>query len=315
MHRCKTEWADYLWNPVTGCLNECEYCNTRKMALQQCGDHRLHMTTGKRWKDTDIFLLETPFWTHNGRSLPFPYGYHPTFHQYRMNNLSLRKRGAKIFVCAMGELFGDWIPDELIELVFAECEKYPQHTYFFLTKNPVRYLRLARAGKLPMRANMWYGTTVPTEETEYFYAEGYKVWINIEPLHGSFSIPRDLPVDWVVIGAETKARKEPVIPERDWVYDIMQICESKEIPCFMRNNLAELMGDDFTQIYPDILTVPPELTIRQRAFLVNTCGFCKREMPKKEMHTLSIRKGKRGASRTIGWLCDDCIEKLRQKME
>lgn len=315
MHRCKIEWVDYLWNPITGCLNKCEYCNARKRAMQQCGDHRLHMTTGKRWKDTDIFCLEKPFEARNDRSLPFPYGYHPTFHQYRIGNLASRKRGARILVCAMGELFGDWIPDELIELIFAECEKYPQHTYFFLTKNPVRYLRLAQAGKLPKKDNMWYGTTVPTETTEFFYAEGYKVFLNIEPLHGGFEKPKDLPVDWVIIGAEAKAQRNPVVPKREWVYDIMKACESRQIPYFMRDNLADLMGNDFTQIYPDILTVKPELTIKQRALLVSTCGFCKREMPKKEMHTLSVRKGRDGANRVLGFLCDECIENLRQKME
>lgn len=315
MHRCSIEWLDYVWNPITGCLNSCEYCSARKQSLQQCGDRRLNMSSAKRWKDTEIFYLEKPFGARSGRSLVFPYGYAPTFHEYRMDNLTRRKVGARILVGSMGEMFGDWVPDELIERVFAECAKYPQHTYFFLTRNPARYLKLAEAGKLPKRDNMWYGTTVPTEETEYFFADGYKVYINIEPLLGDFSFPRNLRVDWVIVGAEVKVRKQPVIPQKEWVYSIIQACESHGIPLFMRNSLAELMGADFMQVYPDILTVKPELTIKQKERLLDACGFCKQNMPKMEMNTITVRKGRHGQNKTLGFLCDACMEKLRKKME
>lgn len=315
MHKCKIEWADCVWNPITGCQNNCEYCIARKQSLQQCGDRRLNMATAKKWNGTDIFHLEKPFGARNGHFLSFPYGYAPTFHEYRMDNLSTRKTGAKILVGSMGEMFGDWIPDELLEMVFAECEKYPQHTYFFLTKNPARYLRLAQDGKLPKRDNMWYGTTVPTGDTEFFFAYEYKTYINIEPMLGDFPFPQDLRVDWVIVGAEIKARKNPVVPKKEWVTSLIQACDSHGVPLFMRNNLADLMGNDFMQVFPDILTVKPELTIRQKKLLVDVCGFCKREMPKKEMHTITVRKGKYGQNKTIGFLCDGCIEELRKKME
>ena len=115
MHRCSIEWLDYVWNPITGCLNSCEYCSARKQSLQQCGDRRLNMSSAKRWKDTEIFYLEKPFGARSGRSLAFPYGYAPTCHEYRMDNLTRRKVGARILVGSMGEMFGDWVPDELIE--------------------------------------------------------------------------------------------------------------------------------------------------------------------------------------------------------
>lgn len=31
MNKTKIDWADYTWNPVTGCLNTCEYCYAGKM--------------------------------------------------------------------------------------------------------------------------------------------------------------------------------------------------------------------------------------------------------------------------------------------
>ena len=32
MKKTKIEWADYTWNPVSGCLHGCEYCYARKIA-------------------------------------------------------------------------------------------------------------------------------------------------------------------------------------------------------------------------------------------------------------------------------------------
>jgi protein gp37 len=63
-----------------------------------------------------------------------------------------------VFVGSMGDLFGDWVPDEWVEAVFVACAKAPQHTYVFLTKNPKRYLRLGESGRLPSHHR--YGSTV-----------------------------------------------------------------------------------------------------------------------------------------------------------
>ena len=32
MNKTKIEWCDRTWNPVTGCLHECEYCYARRIA-------------------------------------------------------------------------------------------------------------------------------------------------------------------------------------------------------------------------------------------------------------------------------------------
>lgn len=311
MHRCSIEWLDYVWNPITGCRNKCEYCAARKQSLQQCGDRRLNMATAERWKDTDIFVLDKPFPARNNHSLPFPYGYEPTLHLYRMDNLSRRKVGAKILVGSMAEMFGDWIPDELLEMVFAECAKHPQHTFFFLTKNPARYLQLATSGKLPSGDNMWYGTTVTNEDTEYFYAADYKTFLNIEPLLEDFAPPGNLQTDWVIVGAETKGRPDPVQPQKEWVRHIAQDCEENGVPLFMRDNLAELMGDEFSQVFPNILTVAPELTMRQREILIGRCGMCKKEFPKKEMVALLAREARGQQPKGEGHLCQSCMGRLR----
>lgn len=48
------------------------------------------------------------------------------------------RRPRRIFVCSMTDLFGEWVPDEMIDRVFAVMALTPQHTYQVLTKRPER---------------------------------------------------------------------------------------------------------------------------------------------------------------------------------
>jgi hypothetical protein len=44
-----------------------------------------------------------------------------------------------IFVSDMGDLWGEWVPNEWIKKVLKAVEQSPDATFLFLTKNPVRY--------------------------------------------------------------------------------------------------------------------------------------------------------------------------------
>jgi protein gp37 len=57
-------------------------------------------------------------------------------------------------------------------------------------------------------------------------------------------------IKWVIIGAESGARKGKVIPEKAWVNYIVEDCANNGIPVFMKESLRELMGDDFVQEWP-----------------------------------------------------------------
>ena len=101
------------WNVVTRCLHGCIYCWARRYA--------------KRLSEMGI----EPYSTR---------GFQPTFIDSR-----LRKRFPRnsfIFVCDMGDLFGEWVPREWIGRVLDTIKMWT-HTYFLLlTKNPKRYLSL-----------------------------------------------------------------------------------------------------------------------------------------------------------------------------
>lgn len=174
-----------------------------------------------------------------------------TFHRYRLDEPRRWKKQRTIFVCSMADLFGDWVPDKWIEEVFKACEAAPQHQYLFLTKNPARYRELRNAGKLPIKVNFWYGTTVTLPEQPYFYSEYHNCFLSIEPIHAYFGEECiEHAVDWIIIGAETGNRKGKVIPQKSWIEDIAGYGHASCTPIFMKNSLLELMGSEFEQMCP-----------------------------------------------------------------
>lgn len=240
MDKTKIEWCDSTWNPVTGCYHECPYCYARGIANRFSGhrenrdNEKIHILEGKVYSD------------ETGKAQPYPYGFMPTLHRYRLNEYE-KKKGRTIFVCSMADLFGSWVPDSWIEEVFAACEKAPQHRYLFLTKNPKRYTDLARSGKLPVKDNMWYGTTATEQGKNFFLGEDYHTFVSIEPILRDYRNEiADLcdTFQWVIVGAETGNRKGKIIPEQKWIESIEKMCASKKIPLFEKDSLIPIAGEE-----------------------------------------------------------------------
>jgi protein gp37 len=237
MNKTKIEWCDGTWNPVTGCLHNCPYCYARKIA------NRFGTNTNIEFNPKTTVDLIT------AASNPYPYGFHPTFHRYRLNELK-NKKAQNIFVCSMADLFGEWVPDEWISEVIEACKEAPQHNYLFLTKNPARYEDV-----IAPTQNMWFGTTVTNnsdmtnrgyELYEYKQGRYRKIFLSIEPLQEKFS-EKNLDnlkyVDWVIVGAETGNRKNKIIPNPGWLGDIAGACRLAGVPIFMKDSLVPIIGE------------------------------------------------------------------------
>ncbi len=245
----KIEWCDYTWNPVTGCFHGCEYCYARRIATRFQPFDMPHSTIDGVLKG--INDLAAPIITEcrdgKKRVCAYPYGFEPTFHRYRLGEPKKIKKPQNIFVCSMADLFGDWVPDEWIEEVFKACEEAPQHKYLFLTKNPQKYGELARAGKLPQRENMWYGSTIDSMSTKIYPGRLLdNTFVSIEPLTeymdvGLGSFGGD---SWVVIGAETGNRKGKVTPKKEWVDKICKAADITKMAVYMKNSLLPIMGEE-----------------------------------------------------------------------
>lgn len=255
MNKTKIEWCDATWNPVTGCLHGCEYCYARRIAERFGGWYNAHAGRNALLSPCEEpAVINEPMQVKRGNGklvqAPFPFGFAPTFHRYRLEEPQTWKKPHTIFVCSMADLFGEWVPDAWIEEVFAACKKAPQHRYLFLTKNPYRYIALANEDKLPRARefpNFWYGSTVTKEGVKFFgEAVRYNTFLSIEPLMeplnaglGSFGGVR-----WIIVGAMTGRGKEDHQPRREWVENIVEAASITQAAVFMKDSLAPVMGEN-----------------------------------------------------------------------
>lgn len=212
--KTKIETFDASWNPVTGCGHGCRYCYARSIATRFAG------------------------------TKAYPDGFRPTLHEDLLDVPQKWRKPKRIFVCSMADLFGDWVSDEWIEKVLAACLKAPQHTYFFLTKNPERYVKLKEKGILFDLPNFWYGTSVTKQSDDFVWFDRFANWfLSIEPIQEPLGkYLADHKPGWVIIGAETGNRKGKVIPEKAWI-DVLSE-EFRDIPVFMKRSLLGVMGEE-----------------------------------------------------------------------
>ena len=262
------EWADYVWNPMSGCTkisDGCKNCYAADMAKRL---QRIQETTGK--------------------DLGYADGFAVTLHPERLEAPLNHKKPAKIFVNSMGDLFHESVPLEFIESVFFAIGVATQHTYQILTKRPERMKKvinyLTYKG-VSMRPNVWLGVTAENQEQaderipilldtpealRFVSVEPMFDEINLDGLGlewggsyygtkctkcgnagssgivlgcceddiwcgecGSREHIEDLPtLDWVIIGGETGANARPMHP--DWVRSIQKQCEEAKVPFFFK---------------------------------------------------------------------------------
>lgn len=141
--------------------------------------------------------------------------FEPTFHKDRLIQPYKQKKSAKIFVCSMADLFGDWVPREWIRKVLFVCHDNPQHTFQFLTKNPKRYQEF----KFPK--NCWLGATVDFPDQKRINVLNYKTdykFISFEPILGDMSGLNLTGIDLCIIGRDTSPGAKR--PKQEWIDSI-----------------------------------------------------------------------------------------------
>lgn len=257
MNKSKIEWCDFTWNPVTGCKHGCPYCYAAKQAARFSGNMMINKASPQLTRlPGGLWELQKPFRNEADRVTPFPVGFEPVLHAYRLPMPAQKKKPAVIFVVSMGDLFGDWVPDEWIQKVFDAAQAAPWHTYLFLTKNPERYIALADAGKLPRLENFWYGTTVTRPDQQYAWFEPgtYNWFLSIEPIQedfGTFGAAGEAAPPWIIVGAETGQQKNKTVPQPEWVQHILDFAQEHESKVFLKNNLAPYWPGTLSQNAPD----------------------------------------------------------------
>ena len=282
--KTKIDWCDATWNPVTGCLHGCEYCYARRIAERFRPEYvsGMYGTNESEVSSRTNYELKEPMrrcrYESDGVKLlyektAYPFGFVPTFHRYRLEEPQRWKKPRNIFVCSMADLFGEWVPDEWIREIVVACDAAPQHCYLFLTKNPSRYKELDSLVHWPTfeetnieksRPYMMLGASATNDAQMKVAYDSDADWVSIEPIHERLlsewfvsSIGSDdgqciefRRWEWVVIGAETGNRKDKIIPKKEWIQEIADICLQEGTPVFMKESLRGLMGSDFKQEFP-----------------------------------------------------------------
>jgi protein gp37 len=132
MNKTKIDWAEYSWNPLSGCLNNCEYCYARKIANRfgtlESNSYDVPDSVNEILTKEHGVIVEL---NERLQNEPYPYNFVPTFHKYRLEEPFRKTNGVTIFVCSMADLFGEqYKPGKRIHNVYHRFYIKGEHTYF-----------------------------------------------------------------------------------------------------------------------------------------------------------------------------------------
>ena len=241
----KIEWADESWNPITGCTSiseGCRNCYARRMAKRLAGR-----------------------FGYDGKN-PF----NVTLHADRLEKPLYWNTPRRIFVCTMGDLFHEDVPDFWIDEVVHTMMHDDKHTFMLLTKRPERMKQYVMGRGLCEADWIWFGITAENQQRAdervpiLLGIPGAVRFVSIGPmlgpiyLHTSWLKPygcncgcksRDMSgvgrypcgshestsadrIDWIICGAETGMKAREMKPI--WAGNIQRQCEDVNIPFFFK---------------------------------------------------------------------------------
>jgi len=192
MNKTKIEWCDFTINPIKGlCEYACPYCYARRMY--------------KRFKWNPEVRLDLKCF----------------------QDLQKVKEISSVFVCSTHDIMGEWIPDEWIKEIIEYCNFFT-HTFFFLTKNPERYVSF----EWPKSCKL--GATVTREKDLWRIDTMRNIggFISIEPLLEDVSSLSFEKIQWIIIGGLTP---KP-IHKKEWIDKILQYADCLKVPVFIKDN-------------------------------------------------------------------------------
>lgn len=187
------------------------------------------------------------------RNAAYPFGFTPTFHEYRLNDPLTKGFGKTIFVCSMADLFGDWVPDEWIKKVVRRLQGCLRAQIPVPHQKPSALHPTVRGGLLPAGDEFWYGSTTTERDVPMFWSDEHHTFASIEPILGPLGNPKkDImeSMDWFILGAETGNRKDKVVPKREWIEGVVEQAKALGKPVFMKDSMKPIWGDDIITEFP-----------------------------------------------------------------
>jgi protein gp37 len=246
MQKTKIDWADYTYNPITGCSKGCSYCYAAKLVKRFPHIHgQLNIYGGSQG--------DVPF------SVPW-------FHPNRLDGPMKVKKRSRIFCCSMGDLFDPGVEKDWRDRVFKVMGMQNRHTFIVLTKRQEeakQYIEQLRFwGSRWTLPNLWLGVSVENQETAderiptLLDIPVAKRIVSIEPMLGPVDLHKLAGgyhddkesgkrvfhrfidgLNWVIVGAQTNPK---VLPKATWVRKIVWDCREAGVSVFLKGNLEWL---------------------------------------------------------------------------
>lgn len=206
------EWAQWSWNPITGCKHDCSYCYARDIA-------------GRFYPQK----FEPSIYPSR-----FSAPYQTQVPAQAKNNTALKN----VFTGSMADIFGRWVPDEWIESVFEVVAENPQWNFLFLTKFPKRMV------EFDYPQNAWLGTSVDCQsrvkaaEEAFANVRSGTKWLSIEPMLEPIKFKHLDRFDWIVIGGASRSTGAPAwVPPLDWIINLHQQARDAGCKIYYKDNL------------------------------------------------------------------------------
>lgn len=245
----KIEWADRVWNPVTGCTKVSEGC-------RNCYAERIAKRFWGERKFSDVIC-----------------------HRDRLEQPLHWKKPSRVFVDSMADLFHEDVPFSFIREIFGFMHSAKRHTFIVLTKRPGRMMEFIKyfaewAGFNAWPAeypHVWLGVSVENQEEAdrripiLLLIPAAKRIVSVEPMLGRIFLNQihfddqlmidalggkygwpypyhefennvDLkawPVDWVICGCESGPGAR-AIPSIEMVKFLRDQCREENVPFFLK---------------------------------------------------------------------------------
>ena len=257
MAQTKIEWVKNKdgskgnsWNPVTGCTKVSEGC-------QNCYAERM----AKRFAGRYGYPKDNPFKV--------------TLHPDRFNQPLSWKKSKMIFVCSMGDLFHEDVPERFIGKIFGTMVEAYWHNFLVLTKRPKKmckflhgichYHKGNRSQKpiIGLPDNIWLGVSVENQGTAddripiLLRIPTAVRFVSVEPMLEEINLIRNWinGLGWIITGCESGPGARPTYI--DWIRLLRDQAVEAGVPFFLKQ--LHVNG----RLEKDISKFPKDLQIRE----------------------------------------------------
>lgn len=223
MQTTNISWADYSWNPVTGCSHagpECWNCYAETFSLRQ----------GRTEKEWTVENAAENVTMHPDR-VSEPDTYH-----YPLGP-------GRVFVGSMTDMFHSEVDPGYVQRVLDKCREHPECLWIFLTKRPHN----AADWRLDWPENTLCGTSVgsgpggrypnTTHRIEQLRdIDAPQLWVSFEPLIEPIGDVALDHIDWAVIGGESGPDDDRRDMEHEWARDLLRQCREQDVAYFFKQS-------------------------------------------------------------------------------